>query len=72
MPEITSGAEAINIASEFIEPHYPWHQPLKAVREQNIWLIEFDVGALRVETAVVKIDADTHEIKEFVKVPTTG
>ena len=50
MSEITSAAEAIDIASEFIEPHYPWHQPLKAVRERNIWLIEFDVGALRVET----------------------
>ena len=72
MPEITSADEAINVASRFIEPHYPWHQPLKAVKEQNIWLVEFDVGALRVETAVVKIDAATREVKEFIKVPTTG
>ena len=70
MAEITSAQEAIDIASEFIEPHYPWHRPLKAVRQAGIWIVEFDVGAVRVETATVKIDADTKEVKEFVKVPT--
>ena len=70
MAEITSAEEAINIAGEFIEPHYPWYRPTKSVREDGYWIVEFDVGALRVETAVVRIDAKTREIKEFTKLPT--
>ena len=69
MTTITSAQEAIDIAQQFIEPHYPWHKPLKAVRDNDVWIVEFDVGAIRVETAVVRIDASTKEIKEFIKVP---
>ncbi len=69
MTTITSAQEAIDIAQQFIEPHYPWHKPLKALREDDVWLVEFDVGAVRVETVVVRIDASTKEIREFVKVP---
>ena len=67
MNEITSAREAIHIAQDFIEPHYPWHQPVKAVRENGIWVVKFDVGAIKVEIATVKIDARTKEIDEFVK-----
>ncbi len=70
MTAITSAQEAIEIAQQFIEPHYPWHRPLKAVREDDVWIVEFDVGAIRVETAVVRVDASTKEIREFIKVPT--
>ena len=72
MAEITSAQEAINVAKEFIEPHYPWHQPVKAVREDGIWVVEFDVGAVKVEIATVKVDANNQEIKEFIKVPAIG
>ena len=71
MAEITSAQQAINIAQEFIEPYYPWHQPVKAVREDGTWVVEFDVGALKVEIATIKLDADSQEIKEFVKVSVT-
>ncbi|MCH8206062.1 MAG: hypothetical protein IH956_03560 [Chloroflexi bacterium] len=70
MNEITSAKDAIDVAGDFIEPHYPWHRPIKATRENGDWIVEFDVGALRVETAIVRIDAETKEITEFTKVPT--
>ncbi len=67
MAEITSAKEAIEVAQEFIGPYYPWHQPVEAVREDGTWVVEFDVGAVKVETATVKIDAATREVKEFVR-----
>jgi hypothetical protein len=72
MAEITSAQEAIKIAQEFIEPYYPWHQPVKAAREDGTWIVEFDVGAIKVQIATVKIDASTREIKEFIKSLTTA
>ena len=67
MAEITSAKEAIGLAQNFIEPHYPWHRPVKAIRQDGVWIVEFDVGAVDVEIASMKIDAITGEITEFVK-----
>ncbi|MCI0439462.1 MAG: hypothetical protein L0177_10055 [Chloroflexi bacterium] len=69
MSEITSAREAIEVAEKFIEPYYPWRQPVKAVREGDTWLVEFDVGAVKVVVASVKLDAHTREIKEFNRAP---
>ena len=69
MSEDISAQEAIEIAQEFIEPYYPWRQPIKAVRENGQWIVEFDVGAVKIEIATVKVDAINKEIKEFVKAP---
>ena len=70
MSDIISATEAIDIAQGFIEPYYPWHRPVKAVRENGTWVVEFDVGAVKVEIATVKIDTSSKEVKEFTKAPT--
>lgn len=69
MTDMTSAQEAINIAGEFIEPHYPWYRPIKAASENGVWIVEFDVGAIKTEVATVRIDASTREITEFIKAP---
>ncbi|GAI38294.1 unnamed protein product, partial [marine sediment metagenome] len=44
--------------------------PVKAIREDNVWSVDIDVGPLAVKIAKVKIDAKTggiisYEIPEF-------
>jgi len=36
--------------------------PMKAVRQNDVWLVDIDVGAVRLEIATVKVDANTGEV----------
>jgi uncharacterized membrane protein YkoI len=36
--------------------------PMKAVRQNDVWLVDIDIGAVRLEIATVKIDAKTGDI----------
>jgi hypothetical protein len=65
MPEIKSAQQAIKIALSFIEQYHSYAQPLKAVRENDTWLVEVDVGPLIVEVAKVKVDAKSADILEY-------
>jgi len=65
--EAKSAADATEIALSFISKHYQFipQEPIKAAKEDNIWLVEIDVGLLRTRIAKIKIDAKTADILEY-------
>ena len=68
--EVKSAEEATEIARAFIKKHRIIALPIKAVRENGIWLVEIDVGPLAVKVAKIKVDANTgriisYELPEF-------
>ena len=66
MPEeIKSAKEATEVALSFIKKYRFIARPLKAVREDNIWLVEIDVGPIFVMVAKVKLDAKSGDILEY-------
>jgi len=65
MTEVKSAAEATEIALSFIKKHRSYARPIKAVREDDIWLVEIDVGPLLTMVAKIKIDADSSVILEY-------
>ena len=69
--EIKSAAEATQIALSFLKEHYKFipQQPVKAAREDAVWMVEIDVGLLRTRIAKIKIDARTAAILEY-SIPT--
>lgn len=72
MPEkVNSAEEATEVALSFLNKHYHFipQQPIKAVREDNVWLVEIDVGLLRTRIAKLKIAAKTAAILEYTIPP---
>jgi len=55
----------MDIAHTFIKKYSPVALPLKAVRENDVWLVDIDVGALAVKVAKVKVDARTGDILSY-------
>jgi hypothetical protein len=62
---VNSAEEATEIAMSFIKKHRWYTRPLKAVREDDSWLVEIDVGPILAVIAKVKIDAKTGKILEY-------
>jgi hypothetical protein len=54
--------EAMAIANAFMKKDNPVALPLKAVIRDDIWLVDVDIGAVRMEIVRVKIDANTGNI----------
>lgn len=69
--KVKSAEEATEIALSFLNKHYRFihKQPTKAVREDNVWLVEIDVGLLLTRIAKLKIDAKTATILEYTISP---
>ena len=69
--EVRSAPEATEIALSFLKQHYHFipQQPIKAVKEDSVWLVEVDVGLLRTRIAKIKIDATTAAILEYAIPP---
>ena len=66
MPDVVkSASEATEVASSFIKKYIPIAQPVKAIRDDDVWLVDIDVGALAVKIAKVKIDAKTGDILSY-------
>ena len=65
--EVKSATEATEIALSFLKEHYQFvpQEPIKAAKEDNVWLVEIDVGLLRTRIAKIKIDARTADILEY-------
>ncbi len=63
--EITSAEQATAIALSFTKKHRFFARPLKAVRENDTWLVEIDVGPITTAVAKVKVDAKSREILEY-------
>lgn len=60
--KIDDAEEAMHIAHSFMKKDNPVALPLKAQQREDIWLVDVDVGAVRMEIVRVKIDANTGEI----------
>ena len=63
--EVKSAAEATEIAQSFIKKYRWYTRPLKAVREDDTWLVEIDVGPVFTMIAKIKIDAKSRDILEY-------
>jgi hypothetical protein len=61
--KVDNADEAMEIAHYFFkEKGKTVALPMKAVRQNDVWLVDIDVGAVRLEIATVKIDAKTGDI----------
>jgi hypothetical protein len=69
MNEIKNASEATEKASAFILEKNSIRgkiaEPIKAVRENDTWLVEFNIGIVRFIKAYVKINSTTGEILEY-------
>lgn len=63
--EVKSAAQATGIAESFIKKYRWYTRPLKAVREDDTWLVEIDVGPLHAIVAKIKVDAKSGDILEY-------
>jgi hypothetical protein len=60
--KIDDALDAMAIANAFMKKDNPVALPLKAQRRDDIWLVDVDIGAVRMEIVRVKIDANTGNI----------
>ena len=68
MPEeVKSASQATTIAESFVRKHISvfFTRPKKAVREDEFWLVEIDIGPIIPKIAKFKIDANSGEILEY-------
>ena len=63
--KVDTADKAMDIAHSFIKKYSPVALPLKAERQDDIWLVDIDVGALAVKVAKVKVDARTGDILSY-------
>lgn len=63
--KVDTADKAMEIAHSFIKKYVPVALPLKAVRQDDVWLVDIDVGALAVKVAKVKVDARTGDILSY-------
>ena len=63
--KVDTADKAMEIAHSFIKKYSSVALPLKAVREDDVWLVDIDVGALAVKIANVKVDAKTGDILSY-------
>ncbi len=63
--EVRTASEATEIALAFLKKYRRFARPLKAIRENDIWYVEIDVGPLTADVARVQIDAKTGDILEY-------
>ncbi len=60
--KVDAAEEAMEIAHSFMMKDNAVALPLKAVRRDDVWLVDVDIGAVRMEIVRVKIDASTGNI----------
>ncbi|MBI4296488.1 MAG: hypothetical protein HY667_05170 [Chloroflexi bacterium] len=65
MPEIKSAQEATERALEFIKKYRPFVRPMKAVKSDDTWLVEIDVGPIATRIAKLKLDVKSGDILEY-------
>jgi uncharacterized membrane protein YkoI len=62
---VTSAEEATNIAESFLKKRRLVVQPVKAIKEDDTWLVQVDVGILTTSVAEIVIDANTGKIVRY-------
>lgn len=63
--EVKTAQQATDVVVSFIKKYRPIARPLKAVKEDGIWLVEVDVGAIFTAVAKAKVDAKSGDILEY-------
>jgi hypothetical protein len=63
--KVDTADKAMEIAHSFIKKYSPVALPLKAERQDDVWMIDIDVGALAVKIAKVKVNARTGDILSY-------
>ncbi len=63
--KVTTATEAMDIAHSFVKKYSGFALPLRAAREDDVWLVDIDVGALAVKVAKIKVDARTGDILSY-------
>ncbi|MDI6884833.1 MAG: hypothetical protein QMD22_00500 [archaeon] len=75
MDKIKNASEATEKAVSFLMEKYPLRgriaRPIKTTRENDLWVVEFNIGIARVLIATIKIDAVSGEILEY-NIPPVG
>ena len=64
--EVKSAPEATKIAETFVKKHRFFSRLIKAVRRDDIWYVEIDVGGVITSVATVNIDAKSGDILEYM------
>ncbi len=68
MSEVGNVEEATRIAEQFVGKYYMLHRLEKVGRQDDIWVVEFDVSILGPkETIRIKLDQTTGSIIEYTK-----
>ena len=65
LQEVKSAAEATQIAMSVIEKQYLFVRPIKAIRENDVWVVQIDVGAFKPRIGNFKIEAKTGLVLEY-------
>ncbi len=69
MAEVKNAEEATERALSFLRSKYPIRgavaRPMRAVKSDGVWLVELDVGIVKVLVATIKIDASSGDIVEY-------
>jgi hypothetical protein len=60
--KVNDSLDAMAIANAFMKKDNPVALPLKAVRRDEVWLVDVDIGAVKMEIVRVKIEAKTGNI----------
>jgi len=63
--KVDTADKAMEIAHSFIKKYSPVALPLKAQRQDDVWLVDIDVGPLAVKIAKIKVDAKTGDILSY-------
>jgi len=63
--EIKSAEEATERAILFIKKYRNFARPIKAIRENDSWLVEIDVGPILTTIAKIKIAAESGDVLEY-------
>ena len=66
--KIRTAEDATEAVVSFFQKHYPFLQPLKAVRQDGYWVVEIDVGAVKKRVIKAKLNATTGQMEEYAEV----
>ena len=66
MPHVETLQNAVDIAENLLKKYYPYFKLLTAKKEDDTWLVEFDVGIFNKQIVRIVLDAETGNVVEYV------
>lgn len=65
MLTIETAEDAIERADQFLSKYYPFKQPLSVKKEEDTWLLEFNVGVLSIQKVQLRLRASSGSVIEY-------